>query len=120
MTTIKNRCDIDLSDKPVVVLIGPVTRSSGSIVAIAFKQRPNTFFIGEPTADGYSTGNDFFYFGAALTMNLSTTFQQDRGKIVYKNAVPPDLVLKDGDNFEALPDDLKVREAVNWIKSDRR
>jgi len=37
---------------PVVVLIGPNTKSSGSITAIAFKNRPNTYFIGEPTANG--------------------------------------------------------------------
>ena len=59
LTHIKNECYSDLSKIPAVVLIGPVTRSSGSITAVAFKGRANTYIIGEATADGYSTGNEY-------------------------------------------------------------
>ena len=117
MTAIKNKCDALLSSKPVVVLIGPATISSGSISAIAFKGRPATLFIGEPTADGYTTGNDYFYFTPTLSLNLSTSYSQDRNKIIYKNSVEPEVVIKDGDDFDRLINDKKVKKAIEWMKS---
>lgn len=120
MTRIQNNCKPNQSNKPVVLIIGPATRSSGSILAIAFKQRPYTLFIGEPTADGYSTGNDYFYFGPNLNLNLSTSYSQDRKKNVYKNSIPPDLIIKGGDNFEVLTKDLKVQAALEWLKKEKR
>ncbi|MBC7875299.1 MAG: hypothetical protein H7Y01_14960 [Ferruginibacter sp.] len=120
ITSIKNKCTMDLSKLPVAVLIGPVTRSSGSITAIAFKQRPKTWFIGEPTADGYSTGNVFFPLGNNFLLNLSTTFNQDRKKIIYKNSVPPDQIIKGGDDFDNLLNDQKIRLALVWLEKIRK
>lgn len=71
-----------LNKIPVVVIIGPVTRSAGSMVAIAFKGRPNTCFIGEPTADGDTTSNGYFSFASNLTLNFATNFVADRNKII--------------------------------------
>lgn len=118
MTSMRNHCNPDLSNKPVVVVIGPVTRSSGSITAIAFKQRTNTFFIGEPTADGYSTGNDYFYLGPSFDMNLSTHFSRDRTRNLYKNTVAPDLVVSAGDDFEQLLSDKKIIAAIRWFENN--
>src|SRR5207244_11064020 len=41
---------------PVAVLISPLTASSGEIVVVAFRGRPNTRSFGEPTA-GATTAN---------------------------------------------------------------
>ncbi len=116
MTSIKNKCSYSLYNKPIVLIIGPVTRSSGTIVAIAFKQRKNTFFIGEPTANGYSTGNDYFYFSPTISMNLSTHFSHDRNKVIYKNSVSPDRLILGNNNFEYLMNDKKVLAAIDWLQ----
>jgi len=100
---------------PVVVLIGPVTKSSGSMVAIAFKDRPNTFFIGEPSANGYTTSNGYFQFAPNLNLNFATSFVADRNKHIYKATVNPDIKLYGGDNFEDLEKDVKVISAIKWF-----
>lgn len=104
-----------LDSMPVAVLIGPITKSSGSATAIAFKERPNTSFIGESTADGYSTSNGYFQFAPNLMMNFATTFVADRNKHVYRRAVAPDEVVNRGDNFDDLMADAKVRTALEWL-----
>jgi carboxyl-terminal processing protease len=68
----------NLTKIPIVVIIGPVTKSAGSMLAIAFKGRPNTFVIGEPTADGYTTSNGYFQFAPNLTLNFATNYVADR------------------------------------------
>ncbi|MEP7256564.1 MAG: S41 family peptidase [Ferruginibacter sp.] len=114
-TSIVNKCKYDHSKTPVVVLIGPATVSSGSITAIAFKQRANTYFIGEPTADGYTTGNNYFFFGNNFMLNLATEFNQDRLHNIYKNSVLPDKLIKAGDNFDNLSNDEKIKAALLWL-----
>ncbi len=114
-TSIVNKCNYDLSKIPVVVLIGPATVSSGSITAIAFKQRPNTYFIGEPTADGYTTGNEYIFFGTNFMMNLATEFNQDRLHNIYKNSVLHDKFIKAGDDFDNLSNDEKIKAALLWL-----
>jgi len=114
-TSITNTCAHDYSKTPVVVLIGPATVSSGSITAITFKQRPNTFFIGEPTADGYSTGNEYFFFGNSFMINLATEFNQDRKHNIYKNSILPDKFIKAGDDFDKLLNDEKIKAALLWL-----
>lgn len=114
-TSITNTCAVDYSKTPVVVLIGPATVSSGSITAITFKKRPNTYFIGEPTADGYSTGNEYFFFGNNFMLNLATEFNQDRKHHIHKNSVLPDKFIKAGDDFDNLLNDEKIKAALLWL-----
>jgi len=116
MTSIRHLCNDSFGHLPVAVLIGPVTASSGSITAIAFRHRPNTVFIGEPTADGYSTGNDYFYVADNLLLNLSTEFSQDREGVIYKHSVHPDDLIEGKDEFINLDKDAKVRAAIQWLK----
>lgn len=104
-----------LNNIPVAVLIGPITKSSGSATAIAFKGRPNTIFIGESTADGYSTSNGYFQFAPNLMMNFATTFVADRNKVVYRRAVEPDQKIEKGDQFDNLQADAKVVQALKWL-----
>ncbi len=115
MTSIITKCTKSYERFPVAVIMGPATRSSGSITAIIFKGRPNTVFIGEPTADGYTTGNDYFYFENNLLLNLSTEFNQDRNGMVYKNSVTPDINTRGTDDFDELLKDSKIKAALNWM-----
>lgn len=115
-TAIKNLCGTDFSDKPVVIITGMLTASSGTITAIAFKGRNKTFFTGEPTANGYSTSNGYFQFGSGLTMNFATSFVADRRMNICKTNLLPDLILTGGDNFDNPDADAKVIRALIWIK----
>jgi len=106
----------NLTKIPIVVIIGPVTKSAGSMVAIAFKGRPNTYIIGEPTADGYTTSNGYFQFTSNLTLNFATNYVADRNKIIYKTTVNPELTINERDNFDNLLNDEKIRAAIKWLK----
>jgi hypothetical protein len=116
VTQITDYCDKDLSTMPVVVLIGPLTASSGSMTAIAFKQRPNTLFVGESTADGYTTSNGYFQFAPNLTLNFATNFVADRNMNVYRTFVSPDRIIEGGDDFDHLMEDAKIITAMKWLK----
>ncbi|MFN8290681.1 MAG: S41 family peptidase [Chitinophagaceae bacterium] len=117
-TTILRKYQPVFEKVPVAVLTGPLTTSSGSMTAIAFKQRPRTLFIGEPTAEGYTTGNGYFQFAPNLTILLSTNFAADRRKQVYKQAVPVDVTVKTPDNFDDLLKDGKIKAALNWLRKN--
>jgi len=114
-TDIKVKPIPNLTKIPIVVIIGPVTKSAGSMVAIAFKGRPNTYIIGEPTADGYTTSNGYFQFASNLTLNFATNFVADRNKMIYKTTVNPDLTINEKDNFDNLLSDEKIKAAIKWL-----
>lgn len=111
--------NLKLQTIPIVVIIGPVTKSSGSMTAIAFKNRLNTVFIGEPTANGYTTSNGYFQFAPNLTLNFATNFVADRSMTIYKTTVNPDIVIYHGDNFENLMKDEKIISAMKWFKKNK-
>ncbi len=115
-TTITHRLEGSFDTLPVALIIGPLTASSGSILAVSFKGRPRTIFIGENSAAGYSTSNDYFPFGNSLFLNLSTTNTIDRNNIVYKDVVRPDLIITGPDNFNSIEEDKKVQLALEWLK----
>ncbi len=120
MTTVIPKKKINLSKLPVAILIGPNTRSSGSILAISFKGRKNTILIGDSTANGYTTGNDYFSFGSNFFLNLSTSFSIDRNNTVYKYSVPPDILLRGEDDFTNIENDKKVKVAMKWLTNNSR
>lgn len=105
---------------PVVVLVGPVTASSGQATALAFKQRPNTLFLGEPTAKGYCTVNQPFKLGQQTTLNLAVGFMADRKGTAYESIVLPEQTVEGGDSFESLPEDQKVVAAMKWLTEKSR
>ncbi len=113
---IKTKQNVKFQSLPVVVLIGPVTKSSGSMTAIAFKGRPNTVFVGEPTADGYTTSNGYFHFASNLILNFATNYVADRNINIYKSTVNPDILITQGDNFDNLIEDKKIIFAIKWLK----
>ncbi len=106
---------ITLNQIPLVVLIGPVTKSSGSMTGIAFKKRPNTIFIGEPTADGYTSSNGYFQFAPNLNLNFATHYVADRNITIYKTNVNPDFTIYRGDDFDHLMQDEKIKAAIQWL-----
>ncbi len=116
-TTIKHKTKLNLSKIPLVVLIGPITMSSGSILGITLKGRKNTIFIGENTADGYTTCNNYFTFGEQLALNLAIEHSVDRNNTIYKQFLMPDRIINGGDNFDKLETDKKIVEGLKWLKS---
>lgn len=105
-----------LEQIPVAVLTGPVTASSGTMTAIAFKQRPRTIFIGEPTAEGYSTSNGYFTYGNTLIFLFATNFVADRKLQLYTSSVPVDILVTGRDDFYELLRDDKIKTALQWLR----
>ncbi|MBS1537078.1 MAG: hypothetical protein JST20_04955 [Bacteroidetes bacterium] len=79
------------------------------------KAGPIPNFIGEPTADGYTTSNGYFQFSSNLTLNFATNYVADRNKNVYKTTVNPDLTINQRDNFNDLLNDEKIKAAIKWL-----
>lgn len=110
-----NRRGKQLYDLKVVVLIGPYTRSSGEALAISFKGRNNTWFIGEDTG-GYTTANVSFQFTNEIGVFVATAIEADRNGHLYTDNVKPDEEILGGDDFNDLKNDLKVKAALKWLK----
>eukprot|EP01133_Synstelium_polycarpum_P011855 gene11855-13818_t len=102
----------------LVILIGPVTASSGEVTAISFKGRKNTWFIGENTA-GYTTANISFQFNNQIGVFLSNSVEADRNGRLYEAFVSPDEFVEGGDNFDDLHKDNKIIAALKWLKSKK-
>jgi hypothetical protein len=118
LTTITPKCRITEKDIPVAVLIGPGTGSSGEFLAIAFKGRKNTVFIGKETA-GYVTATQGFKINDAVMLLLSTGYGRDRNGKIYDTALAPDIYNNEPDSFNDIENDKKVLSAMKWIKAKR-
>jgi len=108
----KNSPIISKSEK-VVVLLSRYTISSGELTAIAFKGRPNTYFIGEKTA-GYTTGNGWEEVTDKLIMCISEAVFIDRNKVKYINKVGVDKMIEFEENT-SLTDDKQIVIAKEWL-----
>ena len=118
LTRGERRCD--RSRLPVAVLVGPVTISSGSITALAFRGRARTRLLGEPTASGYTTGNDWLQVTDDVALNLATGFFRDRTGREYRDAVEPDVLVRGVTDFDDPARDDVVRAAVRWLEEQRK
>ncbi len=103
---------IDANEK-VAVLLSRYTISSGELVAIAFKGRNNTRFIGEATA-GYTTGNGYDVVTDDLALVISLDVFLDRNKIVYKENVGVDEHSEFQHGID-LKDDIQIQSAKSWL-----
>ena len=92
----------DLSAVPVVVVTGAKTASSGEAVAVAFRGRPRTRSVGQPTF-GVSTSNQMYTLPGGAGLNLTTARFVDRTGRAYGDALVPD---------EAAPEHEAVARAV--------
>jgi hypothetical protein len=79
----------DFDKIPMVVITGPDTASAGEAVVIALHGRPNTRFIGMPTA-GLTTGNRVFGLPDGAEIALSTSVELDRFQKEYDGPIQPD------------------------------
>ncbi|AUP78539.1 S41 family peptidase [Flavivirga eckloniae] len=103
----------ELTKTPVAIITGIVTASSGEIVALAFKGRNNTIYIGEKTI-GKTTTNDKVDLPFGAYMALTVGYDCDRNNIFYKNIIPDVMITKE-DNFENLLEDKNIIEAIKYI-----
>jgi hypothetical protein len=102
----------------VVILTGHGTGSAGECVAIAFKGRPRTWFIGEPTA-GFVAGNK----GAVLagdrvdTMTMRSV-RVDRRHRGYPRNLIPDEWVPGGEDFSDYGQDRKIQAAIRQLEKN--
>lgn len=108
------KCSVNAEDLPLVLLIGSSTGSSGEFLAMAFKGRKNTLFLGAETA-GYVTVVGGFPINEAAYMYLSTGYGMDKTGVVYKEAIKPDIADNSPDSFNDLKNDKKVQAAIRWL-----
>ena len=92
----------DLSKIPVVVVTGAKTASSGEAVAVAFRGRPHTRSVGQPTL-GVSTSNQMYPLPGGAGLNLTTARFVDRTGRAYGDALVPD---------ETVPEPEAVSHAI--------
>lgn len=107
-----NQPTIDSTEK-VAVLLSRYTISSGEMLAITFKGRANTRFIGEPTA-GYTTGNGFDPVNDEIALVISQDVFMDRNGVVYYDRVGVDEAVEFGHMVD-LVDDLQLEMALVWL-----
>lgn len=102
------------ASSPVAVLVGPRTASAGEAVAVAFRGRPNTYFVGAPTA-GLATSTMSFSLPDGAELLLAIGYLADRTGRQYEGPIPPDAdVPATDDGDEAL------LVASDWIRSRPR
>jgi carboxyl-terminal processing protease len=115
--SVYNKCNPKKSLK-IVVLTSQITASSGEMLAVAFKGRDKTLFMGEKTS-GYITMVTPFKMGDGY-LALSTSFIADRNGTIYDAPIQPDVEIIEGDNFGNLGEDAKVRAALQWLKKGKQ
>lgn len=106
-----------LKSAPVVVITGHGTASAGECVAIAFKGRKRTWFIGEPTA-GYTTANaGHWIVDGQVGIVIAETMVADRNRRCYPKNLVPDEWVPGGDAFDDLMADMKIQAAVEKLRA---
>lgn len=101
---------------PVAVLTSPLTASSGEMIAVAFKGRPQWRSFGEPTY-GASSGTQQFFLNDGALLNLMVAVDADRTGKTYGGRMPPDQpVTIDWSKFGADGDPVIVA-AQEWLHS---
>ena len=86
---INNPLVLDDPEVKVVIVTDQATASSGEAVALSFKGRPNTLFLGRPTC-GLSTGTRVFGLPNGDQFILAVADMADRDKNVYGGIIQPD------------------------------
>jgi C-terminal processing protease CtpA/Prc len=101
---------------PVAVLIGPKTASAGEFIAIAFRGRPSTQFLGQPTA-GVSTGNTGIRLADGATLFLTVALGADRTGHIYDGAVAPNTLVQFKFAEIGTEKDPVIGAAVEWLRT---
>ena len=103
-----------LDHAKVALITGVVTASSGEVVAMAFKGRPNSILIGENSA-GFTSANYGVGLPFGTLMTLTKEYNSDRNGNYYDKLVP-DIAVSKQDNFDDLMADQNIQEAIKFIK----
>lgn len=96
---------------PMAVLIGRGTGSSGEAAAIAFEQRRDTRFFGQPTIGIYNSGVVPYALSDGTLFGIAQTLSADRSGHVYQGSIAPDFLVADGDDA--------IDAATHWIRAHR-
>lgn len=94
------------ADRPVVVLIGPRTASSGEFTAMALRGRPHTVIAGEPSA-GLVTANALITLSDGALLAVTTGWGQDRKGKRDVGKIQPDLHTN-----------APIPASKNWLESE--
>lgn len=116
LASMEPRCTKDATELPIAMLTSPVTGSSAEFFLIAFQGRRNTIRLGSRTA-GYTTATQGFPIGEDAFLLLSTAYGADRQGNVYTDAFEPDIPMDGADSYNDIPNDTKVKAAVEWLRS---
>jgi len=101
---------------PIIILTSCYTASAGEMTAISFIGRPNTWIVGEPTAN-YTTAVQGFKINNIAGINLSTDYVVDRNLKVYNRNIIPNFEVLSNDNLEDLKKDGKIIKALALLKN---
>ncbi|MEZ4851961.1 MAG: S41 family peptidase [Bacteroidia bacterium] len=99
---------------PVAVLTGPSTASSGEIVTVAFRERPNTRSFGQPT-QGLSTGNRQFRLSDGSSIFLTSSVYADRTEHLYGHKIAPDEIVDFSAEEVGGESDTVIEAAIDWL-----
>jgi C-terminal processing protease CtpA/Prc len=101
---------------PVAVLTSRLTASSGEALVIAFRGRPRTRFLGEPTA-GVPTGNEEKRLRDGAALFLYTTLEADRTGKAYEGKIDPDQRVRADWTRWGTDQDPVLRAALDWLRN---
>jgi hypothetical protein len=104
----------------LVVLIGKYCTSSGEAIAVAFRGRENTRFLGKPTG-GATTSTQTIWMGDGAMLFVTNAVYADRTGTAYGGKVIPDLVIADSSEELVVPrppliEDPAISAAVEWLR----
>ncbi|MEP6746575.1 MAG: S41 family peptidase [Bacteroidota bacterium] len=102
------------SNKPIIVLTGRRTVSSGEIVALAFKGKKQVYLYGEPTA-GYTTANATYTLSDNSMLVLTVCMEADRNGKICEGRIMPDETIAT-ENYPGSKDSAKSA-AMMWISA---
>ena len=93
-------------NKPVAIIIGDSTFSSGEITALAFDGLKNTKTFGKNTG-GFTSGNETYLISADMELVITSSAIKTRtGEVFKNNPIIPDKITEN-----------PIDEAISWIKS---
>ncbi len=110
---LRNACRVPEGTR-VAVLTSLYTASSGEALAVIFKGRPNTRFIGGKTL-GMITVTDWSTIGDSTALTISVGYYRDRNGRVYDQFVDVDEELAFAPT-ELLESDAGVQRALAWLR----
>ncbi len=100
---------------PVALISGIMTNSAGEFVVLGFRGRNNTIIIGEESY-GNTTANDLYELPFGTKAAITESYGTDRSAKFTKTIIPDIEVIKET-NFEDLPNDKNIIEAIKFINS---